>query len=106
CVGSRGLYSSYKFPSLSEHEFVVAPREWGWTVTGRKFAYANGQLLGRAPYSQIAVTLDLTRGAQEAHSLAEWEAIAASARVAGARKRPVSAYLGEIATDDVLRATA
>jgi hypothetical protein len=106
CVNSSGYYDAYKFPGPSEYAFSVSPRVWGWDVVDGKFAYTNGVLLGRAPYSKIAVTLDVTRGAQDAHSLEEWEAIAANARVAGARKRPVSVYLGEIASDDVLRAIA
>jgi hypothetical protein len=103
-IDDFGYYDSYKL--RSERSFRVQPRKWGWTVTNRNFEGGSGVLLGRAQYSLIAVTLDLTRGAQEAHSLAEWEAIAASARIAGARKRPVSCYLGEIASDGVLRAIA
>lgn len=119
CVNYAGYYDSYRSPGPSSRGFRVQPREWGWAVTARSLwstwsttagttstVEADGVLLGRAAYSKIAITLDLTRGAQEAHSLAEWEAIAASARVAGARKRPVSAYLGEIASDEVLRAVA
>ena len=107
CVLSTGWYDSYKSPGNLAVGFGVAVRAgWGWTVTRRTFRGLDGVLLGRAPYSKIAVTLDVTRGAQEARSLASWEAIAASARIAGARKRPVSCYLGEIAEDEVLRAIA
>jgi hypothetical protein len=107
CDNFVGYYNPYRFPkTMTAREFGVQAREWGWTVTARKFLGSDGVLLGRAQYSKIAVTLDVSRGAQEVHSLAEWEAIAASARVAGARKRPVSCYLGEIASDDVLRAIA
>jgi hypothetical protein len=103
---STGFYDAYKFPGPSEYEFGVAPREWGWTVTRRKFWGVPGRLLGRARYSKIRVTLDVTRGAGEKHTPAEWTAIAASARMPRLARRPVSVYLAEVASDEVLRAIA
>ena len=103
---AKGRYDAYKFPGPSEYEFWVSPRGWGWTVRERKFSGVNGLLLGRARYSKIAVTLDVTRSAQAQRDLAGWEALAASARVPGAAKRPVSVYLAEVCPDDVLRAIA
>ena len=104
---SSGFYDAYKFPGPSEYEFGVSPREWGWTVVDRKFRGVwNGRLLGRARYSKIRITLDVTRGAGEKHTPAEWTAIAASARVPGRARRPVSVYLAEVASDEVLRAIA
>jgi hypothetical protein len=101
-------YDAYKFSGPSEYEFEVALREggWGWTVTDRKFRFVNSRLLGRARYSKIRVTLDVTRGANDKHTPAEWTAIAASARMPGLAKRPVSVYLAEVASDEVLRAIA
>jgi len=105
----KAWYDSYKRPPIKDGWFYVDPREWGYTVESRTLyrdSKSVGLLMGRAAYSRIAVTLDVTRGAQDKHSLTEWEAIAASARVPGAKKRPVSVYLCEIARDDVLRAIA
>ena len=52
------------------------------------------------------VTLDVTRGANDKHTPAEWTAIAASARMPGLARRPVSVYLAEVASDEMLRAVA
>lgn len=66
----------------------------------------QGRLLGLARYSRIRVALDVTRGAAERRSLAEWTALSASARVPVAARRPVSVYLAEVCPDDVLWAIA
>lgn len=55
-----------------------------------------GELMGLAPYKKIRATLDVTRGAVDKHTPAEWTAIAASARAPGYEKRGVSIYLLEV----------
>ena len=106
-VRGFGYYDSYKLPAgWGEYEFPVASREWGWTVTGRNFYAERSRLLGRARYSKIRVTLDVTRGANDKHTPAEWTTIAASARMPRRAKRSVSVYLAEVASDEVLRAIA
>ena len=103
---SLGFYDAYKLRGPSEYEFEIAPKEWGWTVQDRNFAFVNGRLLGLAAYSKIRVALDVTRGALEKRDLAGWEALAARARPPGLAKPGVSVYLGEVCPDDVLRAIA
>ncbi|GIV04421.1 MAG: hypothetical protein KatS3mg015_3251 [Fimbriimonadales bacterium] len=83
----------------------------GWptlVVKDRRLEAAGweGRLLGLARYSKISVALDVTRGAAEKHAPDEWTAIAASARVPGLRKQPVSVYLAEVCPTNVLRAIA
>ena len=88
---------------------MTVPREWGLTPVTRTLEREHlpvGRLLGRARYSQIRVTLDVTRGAAHKHTLNTWRTIAASARLPGLSKRPVSVYLAEVCPDDVLRAIA
>ena len=104
---STGYYDAYRFSVPPEYEFGVYPRQgWGWTVSERKFrGVSTGRLLGRARYSKIRVTLDVSRTAQT-RPASEWEAIAASARIPGMAKRPISVYLAEVASDEVLRAIA
>jgi hypothetical protein len=107
--GMYALYDSYRRPGPADAEVRVYPRAFGWTMTNRTLwrgEYGVGKLLGRARYSRIRVALDVTRGAAERRSLAEWTALAASARVPGAARRPVSVYLAEVCPDDVLRAIA
>jgi hypothetical protein len=87
----------------------VTPREWGFGVKDRvvfRDGVEVGQLLGRARYRCIGVTLDTTRGANDKHLPAEWTAIAASARAPGMARRPISVYMAENSTDEVLRAIA
>lgn len=108
-VGSLAKFDSYLRPGPENCEFLWSPRAWGLTVEGGelfKDGEQVGLLMGRARYPNIRVTLDVTRGAAEKHTLAEWTAIAASARAAGAARRPVSVYLAERASDDVLVAIA
>jgi len=105
------FYDSYLIPGRPNAEvFIAAREEWGYTVAPGRRLWAGdtavGLLLGRARYSKIAVTLDVTRSAQAQRDLAGWEALAASARVPGASKRPISVYLGEVCPDDVLRSIA
>jgi hypothetical protein len=105
-AAQKATYDSYKRPGLEDGWFSVAPREWGYSVLSRSL-FRNGKdvgmLMGRAPYAKIAVTLDVTRTAQ-ARAPQEWTPIAASARVPGAARRPISVYLLENATDEVVRA--
>lgn len=112
-AGELGVFNSYLKPGADDAYFQVLPRdEWGWYVDDRILWPADpdkppsGVLMGRAAYPRIRVTLDCTRGANDKHPLHVWTAIAASARVAGAKKRGVSVYLGEIVSDQVLAAIA
>jgi len=102
------VFDSFKRPGFSDGNFTVGPREWGNTVvdgTLRRGTETVGLVMGRAAYSNVRVTLDVTRTAQSRHP-SEWVAIAASARAPGARKRPISVYLADVAADDVLMAIA
>jgi hypothetical protein len=102
-------FDSYMKPGSPNATFKVATRAWGWSVAdGRLVQTATiiGQLMGRARYSMIRVALDVTRGAADKHTLREWTQIAASATVPGTKRRPISVYLGEACSDDVLIAIA
>lgn len=105
-ANQRATYDSYKQPRNAY--FNVTDRDWGFTVVSR-YLYRDGKavgvLMGKAAYPNIRVTLDTTRTAK-LRPAAEWTPIAASAKAPGAGKRPVSVYLVEHATDDVLRAIA
>lgn len=106
---SQGIYNAYKRPGLVDATFAIGPREWGHTVIDGKLwrdGVHVGELMGRARYSKIRATLDTTRGANDKHDLFAWEVIAASARVPGASRRPISVYMAESSSDDVLRAIA
>jgi hypothetical protein len=108
-IGSMAAFDSYLHPGSENATFLWSPRDWGLTVEGGRLMKAGitvGQLMGRAKYANVRVTLDVTRGAAEKHTLEEWTAIAASARVPGSAKRPVSVYMAEHASDDVLLAIA
>lgn len=63
-------------------------------------------LYGRAPYAQIRVTLDTTRGADTTRTPAEWAALANTARIPGAARRPTSVYLAETTRSETLVALA
>jgi len=105
--GGEAWLDSYRRPGTSDGRFTVAPREWGWWVVDHALR-RNGQvgtLMGRAAYARIRITLDVTRTAQ-ARPPAHWTPIAASARVAGASKRPLSVYLAENTSDEVIVAIA
>jgi len=112
-AGQIARFDSYKRPGAPDAELVVSPRvvngsAFGYDVIDGKLRRSGievGLLMGRAAYAQIRVTLDVTRSAQ-GRPPHEWEAIAASARAQGSRKRPISVYLAENATDDVLLAIA
>jgi hypothetical protein len=109
---SVASFDSYLRPREPNAVFGVLPREWGWTVDDRILwpldpdLPPSGLLMGRAAYANIRCTLDTTRGANDKHLLAEWTEIAASARMPNARKRPISVYLAEVTSDDVLAAIA
>ena len=103
-----GLFDSYKRPGFRDGDFTVTRREFGYTVVDRVLRRDGkdvGLLMGRAVYPKIRVTLDVTRSAQ-ARPPEAWTPIAASARIPGSAKRPVSVYLAENATDEVLAAIA
>jgi len=114
--GQIARYDSYKRAGAEDGWFSVSPHyvdpvtndEWGYNVVSRALFRGGkdvGLIMGRAAYPKIAVTLDVTRTAQT-RAAKEWTPIAASARVNGAARRPVSVYLGEVASDEVLRAIA
>jgi len=107
--GGNMIYTADRGSGDRDAYFSVTPREWGSTVVDgvllRNGAQV-GQLLGRARYRCIRATLDTTRGANDKHSPAEWTAIASSARAPGLPRRPISVYMAENSTDDVLRAIA
>lgn len=109
--GELAAFDSYLQPKSENAVFGVLPREWGWSVDDRVLWPLNpdkppsGLLMGRAPYAKIRITLDVTRSAS-ARPAAAWTEIAASARVPGASKRPISVYLAESTSDDVLAAIA
>lgn len=102
-------FDSYLKPGPRNASFRVAPRAWGYTVADGRLKQNNtfvGELMGRCKYPLARVSLDVTRGFDAKHSLAEWAQIAATARVPDAKKRGVSVYMGESTTDDVLVAIA
>jgi hypothetical protein len=107
---AQAIWNSYKRVGSKDGVFATKPRVWGREVGDDRNIYRNavkvGTLMGRVQYKNIEVTLDVTRGANDKHTIPEWEAIAASARVPGARKRPVRVYLAENGTDDVICAIA
>lgn len=107
---TRAYVDLYRVPRINNAYLIVTKREWGWSVAhgGAIFQQGvrKGLLMGRCRYPLIRVTLDVTRGAAESRSLAEWTAIAGSARYPGSAKRPVSVYMAEDASDDVLVAIA
>ena len=107
--GGNMIYDMYRRSGERDAYFSVTPREWGFGVTDRvvlREGVEVGQLMGRARYRCIGATLDTTRGANDKHSLDEWTAIASSARAPGLPRRPISVYMAENSTDDVLRAIA
>ncbi len=106
----QAQFDSFLQPAKTDATFVVGFREWGYAVFDRELWRSGswqpvGRLMGRAAYRRIRVTLDVTRSAQ-ARRPEDWTAIAASARVPRARKRDISVYLGEVASDTVLAAIA
>jgi hypothetical protein len=106
-AAQKAVFDSYKYPTKDDGWFSVAARDWGYTVVSRSL-FRNGHaglVYGRAAYNRIAVTLDVTRTAQ-ARAPEEWAPIAASARVPGAARRPVSIYLLDNCSDEVARAIA
>jgi hypothetical protein len=105
-------FDSYLHPTQRNAVFGVLPREWGWTVDDRILwpldpdLPPSGLLMGRAAYANIRVTLETAGDHNDDHTLEEWTQIAASARIPNARKRPISVYLAEVSSDDVLAAIA
>lgn len=100
---------SYLQPRAENADLKVRAAEWGWRpVDGRLIQGADtvGLMMGRCRYANARVTLDVTRGHDMARSLAGWTAVAASARIEGSVKRPVSVYTAEATSDDVLVAIA
>lgn len=102
-------FDSYLRPGSPNAVFGVLPREWGFTVEDRILwppdpdDPPSGLLMGRTAYARIRCTLNVTRPLPAGLT---WEGVAATARVASARKRPVSVYLAENASDDVIVAIA
>lgn len=100
---------SYLQPRTENADMLVNPAAWGWRpVTGKLLqgVIEIGLLMGRCKYANVRVTLDVTRGHDQARSLSAWSAVAASARVEGSAKRAVSVYTAEATSDDVLVAIA
>jgi hypothetical protein len=113
-VGVKGdeiEIDSYMLPT-NKNGFVKARlREggWGYEITDRTIRRGKlvvGRLYGRAAYSRSRVTIDTTRGAAAKRSLDEWTKVAASAKVPGSARRPVSVYLAESTSDELFRALA
>lgn len=107
-AGQKAIYDSYKRVGGDDGWFSIAPRDWGYSVVSHSLFRDGknvGLIMGRAAYNRIAVTLDVTRTAQ-ARAAQEWTPIAASARVTGASRRPVSVYLLDNCSDEVVRAIA
>ncbi len=112
-----GLARYRSFNRNALYDFAVLPRDWGASVEDRILwptvdpdLPPAGILMGRAKYANIAVTLDVTRSAQQ-RPPQEWTPIAASARgwdAAGRPlgRRPVSIYLMDNCSDEVARAIA
>lgn len=103
------VLDSYLKPGPRNATFKVAPRAWGHTVVDGRLKQNGtfvGELMGRCKYPLARVSLDVTRGFDTKHTLAEWAQIAATARVPDAKKRGVSVYMGEATSDDVLVAIA
>lgn len=106
--GELGIFDSYLIPRVERSVFGILDREWGWVVDDgvlfpadpKKPAY--GLLMGRAPYARIRVALNVTRPIKDM----TWEQAAASARIPGAKKRPVAIYLGENGSDGVIKEIA
>jgi len=103
-------FDAYTVPRSPNATYKTGPREWGVHVLDRRLRRPNGDvagvLLGRAAYPRVRVTLDVTRGADASRTPAQWKALAASARLPNARKRPVSVYLAEHASDSTIAAIA
>lgn len=103
-------FNSYKRVGNPDGVVQVGPRVWGVEVNPdrsiKRAGVTVGRLMGRAAYSRIRVTLDVTRGADWMHTPDEWTRIAASARAPGLARRPVSVYLAENASDATLAGIA
>lgn len=105
------VFDSYLRPGAEDSLFGVLPREWGWTVDDRVLWPRNpdkpavGRVMGRFPYARTRVTLNVTRDLPE-DTISFWEQVAASARWPNARKRRISVFKAENATDEVLAAIA
>jgi hypothetical protein len=103
-------FDSYLRPRAPNAVFGVLPREFGWIVDDgilwpeQPSKPPVGVLMGRAPYAAIRVALNVTRPPVDVLTGEHvgWERAAASARVRRARKRPVSVFLAENATDEVI----
>lgn len=108
--GDRLEYNSYKRVGAVDGVVKTHPRVWGVEIDAdrsiRRASVVVGRLLGKIAYSRIRCTLDVTRGADGKHSPAEWTAIAASARMPGLARRPISVYLAENASDETLQGIA
>lgn len=105
----HAVFDSYLRPGSSDSLFGVLPREWGWTVDDRMLWPRDpdkpplGLVMGRAAYARVRVALNVTRPLPSGMS---WQDVAASARIPNARKRPISVYTAENATDEALAAIA
>lgn len=98
-------FDSYLVPGVSNHVFGVIDRGWGFTVDDRILwpivpgKPPIGLVMGRAPYGRIRVALNT----EEPPVGSNWHDAAASARVAGSKKRGVAIYLGnETLTDETI----
>lgn len=99
------VFDSYLRPGQEDSVFGVIPRSWGWTVDDRILWPANpdkppiGLLMGRVAYPRIRIALNMTR---PSGITVTWDSAAQSARLPGARKRPLSIYTAENTTDAVV----
>lgn len=96
-INDLAHFDSYLIPGTNNLVFGVIERAWGWTVDDRILWPTDpkkppvGLLMGRAPYSRIRVALNTTRPPVGTN----WEAAAASAKIANSKKRGVAIYLGD-----------
>jgi len=119
-VSVSGLTARYdSFKHKFDTFFPVALRDpdpsrnWGYRVVSRDLWRRDegagklvGLLMGRAEYKRMRCGLDMTRPVSLARPVDEWTAIAAGARVAGSRNRPIDVYLAERDNPDCDRIVA
>lgn len=115
-LSERGLYYAYNRRATLRAEILVDDDGWPLDrVSSRRWLHneslvsLDGKLLGFAPYSRIRVAIladGIAADRGVTRSPEEWAAFAASARAPRSAQRPVSVYLAERASDEMLRAVA